>query len=106
MSRKGTKAESVTSIAFAPVSCDVEENGNAILALGLESGGIELWTVPTSDFDTKRGQILLSLPSSYVHISSVSKIAWRPLRGDADKTKLTLASCSLDRGCRIFEVGI
>lgn len=103
MSRKGTKAESVTSIAFAPVSYHFEENDNAILALGLESGGIELWTVPTRDFDTQKCRIHLSLPSSYCHIATISKIAWRPLREDAKKTKLTLASCSLDRGCRIFD---
>lgn len=103
-SKKGSKSESVTSLSFAPRSYAGDKN-TAILALGLECGFVEVWAVPTSDFDTKECQMLLFLPPAYSHISTVSKIAWRPLcEGEEDDDKLTLASCSLDRGCRVFEM--
>lgn len=81
-----------------------ENDDSAILALGLECGFVELWAVPTSDFEAKTCQLLLCLPPAYSHIATVSKIAWRPLReGEEDTNKLTLATCSADRGCRLFE---
>lgn len=106
-SRKGTKAESVTSLSFAPRSQSGESGANAVLALGLESGFIELWTVPTGDFETRTCELLLCLPPAFCHIATVSKLAWRPLRDDDGMEQsgiVTLASCSLDRGCRIFEL--
>lgn len=99
-SRTGAKVESVTALAFAPRAQE-----NAVLALGLESGGIELWSVPP--FETAKCQLLFVLPNESSHIATVSKLGWRFVdENDADGSsaeRLTLASCSMDRGCRLFE---
>ena len=79
-----------------------------MLALGLECGFIEVWIVPTVDLDSNKSKMLLRLPTSYNHVATVTKLAWRPLlvnetQGEAQSYRLTLASCSMDRGCRMFE---
>jgi hypothetical protein len=80
-----------------------------VLALGLECGGIELWSVPP--FKAAKCQLLFVFPVESSHIATVSSLGWRPLRfadkNDADGSSaasLTLASCSIDRGCRVFEM--
>ena len=92
------------ALAFAPRSQE-----NAILALGLECGFIELWSVPT--VETSKCQLLFSFPHASCHVATVNKLAWKPLRynneNDADGSsvaKLTLASCGMDHGCRVFEL--
>jgi hypothetical protein len=102
-SRTGAKVESVTALAFAPRAQE-----NAVLALGLESGGIELWSVPP--FETAKCQLLSVFPNESSHIATVSKLGWRPLRfvdkNDSDGSaveRFKLPSCSMDRGCRVFE---
>lgn len=103
-SRTGAKAESVTALAFAPRAQE-----NAVLALGLECGFIELWSVPT--VETSKCQLLFLFPNASSHIATVNKLAWRPLRDDNENdaggssaAKLTLASCGMDHGCRVFEL--
>lgn len=107
--RKDTKGESVTSLAFAPKSFTFEDGDAAILAIGLECGFIELWSLPTVDFGARKFRLLTFLPPGCSHVATVSKLAWQPLRNDdvappEKSSKLTLASCSLDHGCRVFEV--
>ena len=96
------KPESVTTVAFAP--CQLK--GNALLALGLENGFIELWKVPIVEGSESAllPEFLHSLPPNQCHASTVKKIAWRPFRDDSSKGNLVFATCSSDNGCRIFEV--
>ena len=115
---RGGKPDAVTAISFAPVSW----SNQAVLAVGLESGRIELWCVP---YETRLSGIVSSgapnlwsgLHPSLCHCDTVTKLAWRPIRVNAedpnasavdvnDKVSnvLFLASVSMDHGCRIFEI--
>jgi elongator complex protein 2 len=103
--RKGSnqKPEAVTSLAFAPLSI----SSLGLLALGLENGMIELWSIPLdgSNPEDKSPEMVLCLPPECCHIATVTKLAWRPQHyGAGERQVLTLASCSLDHGCRIFEI--
>jgi len=97
----------------------------ALLALGLESGRIELFRVPlstASSSTTTKPQLLLALPLHLCHIATVTKLAWRPRKvvhsiprtaataaadgGDNDSESLQLASSSLDGSVRICTVQV
>ena len=111
------KAEAVTAVSFAPIPISCVENDDkhefAILAIGLENGFIELWKVSTSNIPGKQIEILQTFAPSDCHIAAVKTLAWRPFTGtkqinriDTSKVKLTLASCGLDHGVRIFDIFI
>ena len=99
------KPDAVTALAFCPMPL---KSDTAILACGLESGRMELWTV--SLLSGQEPSLLSAFDSSLCHITSVTKLAWKPLpKDDAianDKATMLLASSSQDHGCRIFEVSI
>lgn len=102
------KPDAVTALSFAPLPFDQDV---AILALGLESGWIEIWKVPLSAGDSSvQPTIVLNVDPFLCHIATVTKLAWRPHRATDDDTSLTkevslvLASSSMDHGCRIFEI--
>jgi len=101
--RVGGKPDSVTSLSFCPKP---QSNGAALLALGLESGRLELWNVPT--VNPLEGEAACSLNNAFAanlcHNATVTKLAWRPM-GSVD-SPLTLASCSMDHGCRLFDIEI
>ena len=96
------KAESVTSLAFAPSNI----NGKAILALGLDTGIIELWKIPIEILEGESPELVKCFEPELCHIATVTKLAWRPNKSsDAGADgKMILASCSSDHGCRIFEI--
>ena len=91
------KAESVTALSFAPTRI----NGNALLALGLDNGIIELWTIPLNGTVDQTPELVKCFEPMLCHISTVTKLAWRPKPSDG---RMVLASCSSDHGCRIFEI--
>jgi elongator complex protein 2 len=100
------KPDAVTALAFAPISIDAE---TALLALGLESGRIEIWKTPLASDASSKSTLIMNLQPSLCHVATITKLAWRPLYPvDRDATSsnmpLFLASSSLDHGCRIFEV--
>lgn len=95
-----TKPTSVTSIAFAPIMI---QNRYAMLAVGLESGRIELFLIPTWGLGEKPS-LLMVLPLELCHVASITKLAWRPL--EKCTKHLFLASSSMDCGCRINRIEI
>lgn len=99
------KPDSVTALAFAPVPLKDGERTLALLAVGLNSGRIELFKVPMDTESIPR--LVLAFPPDACHIDTVTKLAWKPL-GDSTmpQKKLTLASSSMDWGCRICEIGL
>jgi elongator complex protein 2 len=104
---KGTKkVEPITALAFAPKIIHNVNNGeviqHTILAIGMESGLIELWTIPL-DGEEITPVLAHSIPVQDCHIDVVKKIAWRPMNNDGD---FTFASCSSDNGVRIFKLDI
>lgn len=115
---KGGKAEAVTSLAFAPVElADHKEKG--LLAIGFENGLVQLWKVPLGptistieENDEEKDAtaalepaLYLPFRSQFCHIAAVNKMAWRPIT-EASTKHLTLATCSDDHGCRIFQVQV
>lgn len=107
---KSGKTESVTAVTFADKVLPVNKFGMeySVLAIGTESGHIEVWAVPLSSSDERSTApyLLYAVPRNDSHFYTVTKLAWRPSTlgdtGDAIKTTLTLASCSEDCGVRIF----
>ena len=104
--RKG-KPDAVTALSFAPLPLDAH---TSLLALGLESGRMELWKVPLfpqGPTDAVPEMLSPGVDLSSCHLAAVTKLAWCPLNADSNNTspvKLHFASCSADCNCRIFEV--
>lgn len=80
-----------------------------VLAIGSESGNIEVWNIALGGDENVRATLLHSISSDSCHFYTVNKMAWRPLTaicreaGNANAdVNLTLASCSDDCGVRIF----
>jgi len=104
------KPDAVTALSFCPRSLNEESRLAAVLAVGLESGRIELWKIPvavTGSENADRPEILLSLnASSECHAATVTRLAWRPHPSSSTNSRKYefLASCSMDHGCRVFRV--
>jgi len=124
------KADAVTAVSFAPTPSSStarrgskqENAANSIIAVGLESGRIELWRVPilaNAAVDTTAGVSspppirLRAVPARDCHIATVTKLAWRPLAAEDEldgavaapkRRYLYLASSSADHSCRIFRL--
>jgi elongator complex protein 2 len=105
------KADAVTALAFAPIPWSNPEDAIAVLAVGLESGRIELWCIPLDAKNTAPATLCpLTIDASQCHCTTVTKLAWRPIATDdipgttSSQRSLFLASSSMDHGCRIFEI--
>lgn len=73
-----------------------------MLAIGMESGNIELWAVNTSKSDEDSNascRLLFAVPPNLCHIADVKKVAFRPSGADED---VILASCGMDNGVRLY----
>lgn len=102
--------EPVTAVSFSPV---VYSGVSSILAVGLESGIIELWSVGfngCSDRSTCYCSNLHVVNES--HLGAVKKIEWRPKVSEINEMHesshknnvcVSFASCSVDHGIRIFD---
>lgn len=99
--QKDKKVIPVTAVAFAPSPVD----NNAILAIGLESGLIELWSFNLNSDGEIKAIFLQVLYPNNCHIEAVKKLSWRPRSLD-ETSCMCLASCSLDHGVRIHEVRV
>ena len=103
-------------MAFAPETvapASVGEEDSAIVAVGTETGRVELWAVPAPGGDPTRvvvvaPRLVLALPDHCCHVDAVKRLAWRPpppRTGEEDVgRRLTLASCGVDHGVRIFDL--
>ena len=99
--KKSLKVEPITAVAFAPRLLQK----SMILAVGLENGLIELWGIPADVLNAQNSCKLLHLiPTMDCHISSITKLAWKPDKkaNNPSDWHSTLASCSTDHGVRIF----
>lgn len=102
--------EPVTAVSFSPVVCS---DVSSILAVGLESGRIEVWSVSfnrCSDRNACYCSILHVVNES--HLGAVKKIEWSPKVSEIDEINesshkknvcVSFATCSLDHGVRIFD---
>ena len=96
-SRSGRKAESVTAVSFAPIP---SREGEALLAVGLEDGLIEIWSIGQDAFE-----MVNALDPSLCHFATVTKLCWQPIR-DPGTNMLVLATSSKDHGVRLFRVSV
>ena len=103
------KVEPITAVAFAPQGIAMNINGktvrHGILAVGVESGLIEIWAVPLIEGESNNAAILHSIPIQDCHLGVVKKLAWRPAQ-EENKSVLTLASCGSDNGVRFFSITV
>lgn len=82
-------ADAATALAITP-----SPSAN-LLAVGTESGAIEVFTVTQGE-----GAPLVSVPKDQGHASAVNRLAWRVNEGK----EYLLASAGEDRAVRIFDV--
>eukprot|EP00977_Amphora_coffeiformis_P019205 scaffold7012_cov157-Amphora_coffeaeformis.AAC.13 len=93
------KPDSVTALSLRPTPY---QTGVALLAVGLESGHLELWTIPTTtESDAAPPTCLMS--NRHGHRATITKLAWKPQR-DASSSAELLASSSMDHGVRIWKI--
>ena len=95
------KPDAVTALSLRPTPL---KDGMALLAVGLESGRLEFWSIPTRDSLDIKPSLLCAAPLSVCHRAAISKLAWQPQRDGDDGVSIFLASSSLDHGVRIFKV--
>ncbi|XP_061992695.1 elongator complex protein 2 [Rosa rugosa] len=98
-------SSSVTALSWA--SLDSKKN-NGLLAVGMENGLIELWSLSVNRTnDGLAAGVLAALVVRFdplmCHVSSVSRLAWRKRRYE-DCSSIQLASCGADHCVRVFEV--
>lgn len=105
----------VTTVAFAEDLLRGDNLDYGILAIGTESGRIEVWAVPLpsndnsaeTDAKSRLPTLMTEIPANESHFDTVKQLSWRPSRNEVDEEglmHLTLASCGQDNGVRIFEV--
>ena len=84
-------SESITALCF---SRSFFNENNYLLAIGLESGIIQIYS-----FNGTTCQLLSSLNNSDAHHLTVNKLEFRP-----SENKIHLASCGNDHLVRIYEI--
>lgn len=95
------KSEPVTAVAFADTLLG---DSRALLAIGTESGRLEVWAVPLTDEQTSPSMIH-AFPLNDCHFDTVKKIAWRPnSKPSENATRLTFASCGQDNAVRMHHL--
>lgn len=96
------KPDSVTALSIRPTPFHKEQDV-AVLAVGLESGRLELWNVPLRNAEDVKPALLCSVAESLGHRATVTKLAWKPQRGRDGECCELLASSSLDHSVRILK---
>lgn len=108
------KPDSVTALCLRPTPYGGDHSGTALVAIGLDSGRLELWAVPVvvastqDDASAKQPTLVRTVPASLCHRATVTKLAWKPERNDGSADNghwcRLLASSSMDHGVRIFDI--
>jgi len=83
-----------TAVAFAPSN----ESNERMLAVGLETGDIQLFT----SIDAVNWQTSLEIKAGLAHIDHIHQLAWRPGKRLEDHSQI--ASCGEDGTLKIFAV--
>ncbi|KAL7001094.1 hypothetical protein U1Q18_002247, partial [Sarracenia purpurea var. burkii] len=99
---------SVTALSWAGLD---HLNGNGVLAIGMESGLIELWALsfnrPGDGSSLAVSGLTATLATRFdpfvCHVSAVHRLAWRNLEKSPDSGTMELASCGADHSVRVFE---
>lgn len=101
---------SVTALSW--VGLDRKTN-KGILAVGMENGLIELWSLSVNRTDDGRlaslgvvAALVSQLNPVMCHVSAVNCLAWRSIEKSEDSSNVQLASCGADNCVRIFDVKV
>lgn len=101
--------DSVTALAWVGRERSIN---SGILAVGMDDGLIELWSVSTGrtaaghDSEPSAFSAVLSIRFDPVlcHVSTVLRLAWRERCTGGDSRATELASCGADQSIRVFKV--
>lgn len=101
---------SVTALSWAGLD---RLSNNGLLAVGLENGLIELWSLSVNrtgegSLSEKSATAALAarLDPFLCHVSTVHRLAWRNSEKSADSRSMELASCGADHSVRVYEVNL
>lgn len=81
-----------------------------LLAVGMDNGMIELWTIfggradNSSDSSPLSVACMLRFDPMLCHVSTVRSLWWQKSDSSDEKSALELASCGADHCVRVFEV--
>ncbi|XVF02220.1 hypothetical protein REPUB_Repub04eG0156800 [Reevesia pubescens] len=94
---------SVTALSW--VGLDRQRN-HGILAVGMESGLLQLWSLHVESIPTPGVSAALSvrLDPFMCHVSGVNRLGWRNREKSENCRNLQLASCGADHCVRLYEV--
>ncbi|KAL5828211.1 hypothetical protein ACOSQ4_020008 [Xanthoceras sorbifolium] len=106
-----TFSSSVTALSW--VGLDRQKN-NGVLAVGMESGLIEIWSLSLTRTDDGSSITVPSTAASLVakldpfmcHVSAVNSLAWKNNEKTKNSQTMQLASCGADNCVRVFEVSV
>lgn len=100
---------SVTALSW--VGLDRQKN-HGFLAVGMESGLIELWSISvnrTDDGSTtapSTAYLVIRLDPFMCHVSAVNRMAWKNHEKPENSRTMQLASCGADNTVRVFQVNV
>lgn len=97
---------SVTALSWVGLS---RQSNHGFLAVGMESGLIELWSLSCERSDN--GNLMVPNATCVVqfdpflcHASPVNRLTWRPSEKIPDSKVIQLASCGADHCVRVFSI--
>ncbi|KAM7463504.1 hypothetical protein LguiA_031625 [Lonicera macranthoides] len=99
---------SVTALSWVGLN---REGNDGLLAVGMENGLIELWSLSIS----RNGECTVVVPTAALilqfdpfmcHVSAVHRLAWRSSELSEGSKSVQLASCGADHCVRVFEVNV
>jgi elongator complex protein 2 len=96
------KPDAVTALSLRPTPY---AEGVALLAVGLESGRSEFWSLPVAQVTPNDGvpALVRAVPEGLCHRATITKLAWKP-EDEAQGGSTLLASSSMDHGVRVLQV--
>ncbi|EJT97577.1 WD40 repeat-like protein [Dacryopinax primogenitus] len=99
------KAVATLKLGESATAVDLHSLGEShyVLAVGLETGHIELHT---SDNLAEKWKKILVLDSDLAHVQEIHRLRWSPRKPENGSMKYQLASCGDDGSLRIFTIDL
>ncbi|KAL0296691.1 UNVERIFIED_CONTAM: Elongator complex protein 2 [Sesamum radiatum] len=99
---------SITALSWLGVD---RQKNHGLLAVGMESGLVELWSLSNTKTDNSsisapNAALFIRLDPFMCHISAVHRLRWKNSTKSEDSTSMQLASCGADHCVRIFQVDV
>lgn len=101
---------SVTALSWVGLG---HQKNDGFLAVGMESGLIELWSLSVKRADDSSGSaagvaaaVVVKLDPFMCHVSAVNRLAWKGPKKSENCKNIQLASCGADNCVRVFEVNV